>query len=444
MIATITMPLRQNGETSMIRLVAMMGVALALGTYAWAQPVLDYVNAPDDSFAWEVVKQEPMTGGMLTELKVTSQVWQGITWTHRVNVFLPDGCSDPGTALMMITGGSPGGSELVLLSSAGVMLSAPVVILGDIPNQPLFDNLREDALIAYTFMKYVETGDETWPLLFPMTKAAVRTMDAVEAWTADAWERPIERWVATGASKRGWTTWFTGVTVPERLEGIVPMVYDNLDLAAQMRLQVESFDGYSEEINDYTELGLQELLQTPEGAQLATMADPYALRDRATMPKLIINGSNDPYWPLEATNLYWDELPEPKYLLYVPNAGHGLPDIERVINAEVGFFKAATGRIPLPEPAWEFDYGSYLKLMVDPGEELPVLRVNQWTAHADTRDFRGSEWRMREALQSGEGYIARARYPLTGYTALFAEIVYEADGREFPLSTNVRIIGPRG
>jgi len=427
----------------MTKLLATIGVTLMLTPVAWAQPVLDYVNAPDDSFAWEVVKQDPMAGGTLTELKVTSQTWQGITWTHRVNLVLPDGCTNPSVALMAITGGSPGGKELVLLSSAAQMLSAPVVVLGDIPNQPLFDGLREDALIAYTFAKYMETGDETWPLLFPMTKAAVRTMDAVEAYTAEAWEQPITRWITTGASKRGWTTWFTGVVVPDRLDGIVPMVYDNLDLGAQMRHQIEAWGEYSEEINDYTERGLQDLLQTPEGARLSAMVDPYSLRERADMPKLIITGSNDAYWPLDAANLYWDDLPDPKYILYVPNAGHGLPDINRVIDAQVGFFKACTGRIPLPKLSWDFEDGGYLKLTIDPGDELPVLRVNEWTGHTPTRDFRGSEWRMSEAIEHNGTYIARALYPEDGHTALFAEIVYDADGREFPLSTNVRIIGPK-
>lgn len=420
----------------------MAGMTLMIGLGAWAQPVIDYVNTPDDSFAWEVVKQEEMAGATLTELKVTSQAWKGITWTHRVNLVVPDGCSDPSSALLMITGGSPGGRELMLLSSAAQMISAPVVVLGDIPNQPLFDDLREDALIAYTFQKYLETGEPDWPLLFPMTKAAVKTMDAVEAHTAEAWEQPIEQWITTGASKRGWTTWFTGAVVPERLAGIVPMVYDNLDLAAQMAHQVEVWGEYSEQIHDYTERGLQELLQTPAGAQLAQAVDPYALRDRVTVPKLIMTGTNDAYWPLDAANLYWDELTEPKYILYVPNAGHGLPDVTRVIDAQVGFFKACSGRIPLPAPTWRFEDVGYAKLTIDPGEGLAVKHVNEWTAHSDTRDFRGVEWEMDEAAEYEGRYIARALHPDEGYTALLGEIVYEADGREFPISTTVQIIGP--
>lgn len=425
-----------------VRMLGLIGVAITLSLSACAQPVMDYVDAPDENFAWEISGEQEMMGGTLTNLKVTSQTWRGMEWTHRVNVFTPAGCKDTSVALMMITGGSPEGQELMLLASAAQMVSAPVVVLGDIPNQPLFDNLKEDALISYTFTRYLESADEDWPLLFPMTKAAVRTMDAVEAFTMEAWDQPIERWITTGASKRGWTTWFTGAVVPERLEGIAPMVYDNLDLPAQMAHQLAAWGDYSEMIHDYTERGLQDLLMTAEGRDLSEMVDPFALRDRITIPKLTITGTNDPYWPLDAANLYFDEMPEPNYILYVPNAGHGLPDIERVINAQVGFFKACTGRVALPQPTWEFEDTGYLKLTINPGDELSVVRVTEWTAHSPTRDFRDAEWTSAEALEHRGAYIARALHPHDGYIALLGEIVYEVEGREFPLSTNVRIIGP--
>ncbi len=421
-------------------LIVAMGLVL-LATASCSHPVDDYLARPEPAFAWEVTGEEAMGSTTVTHLKVTTQTWQGIDWEHRVALMVPQGMQHPETALMLITGGAPGPEELALLSTASLMISAPVVILGDIPNQPLFDGLTEDALISYTFAKFMETGDATWPLLYPMTKAAVKTMDAVEAYTAQQWEQPISSWVTTGASKRGWTTWFTGVTVPERLKGIVPLVYDNLNLAAQMPHQVQSWGDYSAMIHDYTEKGLPDMLGSPEGRQLAAMVDPYTLRERAKLPKLIITGTNDAYWPLDAANLYWEQLPAPKYILYVPNAGHGLNDFVRVINAEVGFFLLATGRVPLPQPQWRFEDGAELSLIVQPGEN--VKRVTQFTALSDDRDFRDATWESVAATERDEDYLCQLDYPEAGWAALFAEIVYDIDGREFPVSTNVRIISAR-
>jgi hypothetical protein len=55
-----------------------------------------------------------------------------------------------------------------------------VSVLYDVPNQTLtFTNdahgpRGEDGIIAYTWKRYLETGDATWLARLPMTKAAVR------------------------------------------------------------------------------------------------------------------------------------------------------------------------------------------------------------------------------------------------------------------------------
>ena len=367
----------------------LLGVGLLVAVGAWAQPVLDYVNAPDDSYAWEFEREETIGQTTVTHLRVTSQTWRGITWTHRVQLISPEGMSYPETALMLITGGSPNAQELMLLGAATVGVSAPVVVLGDIPNQPLFDNLREDALIAYTFAQFLESGEADWPLLFPMTKAAVRAMDAIEVplRTGAAGHqlhhyRRLQARLDDVVHRRG------RPRAPERYR---PDGLRQSRPAAQMRHQVETWGTYSEMIHDYTERGLPDLLATAEGRRLGAIVDPYSLHTRITMPKLILTGTNDPYWPLDAANLYWDGLIGPKYILYVPNGGHGLGDFVRVLNAQIGFFLACTGRAPLPQPIWQFAEGRYLKLTVDPGPA--VVRVTQWRAHSDTRDFRAARWR---------------------------------------------------
>ena len=55
-----------------------------------------------------------------------------------------------------------------------------------VPNQPLVfaddpgNQRNEDAIIAYTFDKFLKTQDPTWPLLLPMAKSAVRAMDTIQ------------------------------------------------------------------------------------------------------------------------------------------------------------------------------------------------------------------------------------------------------------------------
>ncbi len=423
-------------------------VVLVIATFGasgavFAQPVFDYVNRPDDAYGWEVTGERTLSSGVtVMEMKLTSQVWQGIEWRHRVQVLTPAEMAYPETALLLITGGTAGAEELSMLGTMAGMISAPVIVLGDIPNQPLFDDLNEDALIAFTFQKALETGETDWPLLFPMTKAAVKAMDAVEEYTREEWAEPVRSFFVTGASKRGWTTWFTAVVAAERIAGIAPMVYDNLNLAAQMALHLEAWGEYSEQINDYTELGLPELLASGKGDVLAGMVDPYTYQARATMPKLIVTATNDRYWPLDAAKLYFGELPEPKYILYVPNCGHSLGDYARVIMAQAGFFAACPGRAQLPKLVWRYEQGRHLKLHVS--SDVAPVKVRQWTAAAPTRDFREAEWIMRELRARNGEYTARLAYPEAGCGAMFVEVIYEVEGRQMPLSSNVVIVGARG
>lgn len=163
----------------MVLLVTVAAIATAAAP-ARATALDDYVAVPEPSYSWGVVGKSSLPGGVTQyQLDLTSQTWQGILWQHRLYAATPSGAPQRRTVLMYITGSEPDPQERVFMGTLAKRLSAPVAILYDIPNQPLYGGLREDALVSYTFAKFLETGDATWPLLFPMVKGAARAMDAI-------------------------------------------------------------------------------------------------------------------------------------------------------------------------------------------------------------------------------------------------------------------------
>lgn len=341
----------------------------------------DHLNAfvsQTEGFAWRLLEGVPN----LATFELTSQIWQGQPWTHDVVLIVPDGAHDSSTAILYVTGGDmnePDAREAWLIAERA---QVPVALLFHMPNQPLFDR-REDDLIAHTFERYLDTGDAEWPLLYPMVRATIRCMDMLQ----EIDDLSLTRFVVTGASKRGWTTWLTAATGDTRLAGIAPMVIDNLNFPAQMEHQFESWGGYSEQIEDYTSRDLQDDLDDGRKAELVQMMDPINYVDQFNCPILIINGGNDRYWTVDALSLYWDLLPEPKRCLIVPNVGHILGDKVQMVETLSAFAHACAKGTMLPDPA--------------------TGRKRVWTARSNTLDFRDSDWQSDIEAEVGRVNVAR-------------------------------------
>src|SRR5690606_4243730 len=141
--------------------------------------------------------------------------------------------------------------------------------------------------------------DYTWPLLFPMVKSALKAMDAIQEFAKQELDHSVENFVVSGASKRGWTTWLTAATGDSRVKAIAPMVIDILNMPVNLQYQLDSYGEYSEQIQDYVNLGIVQSIETEEGRALATMIDPYSYRKELTVPKMIFIGTNDEYWTVE-------------------------------------------------------------------------------------------------------------------------------------------------
>jgi PhoPQ-activated pathogenicity-related protein len=392
-----------------------------------------YIARPEPQYHWEKSTETQQGFITVTDLKLRSQVWRDIPWDHTLRIYRPVAVKYPKTALLLITGGNPGGDEAQLASVVVSAAQAPVAILYNIPNQPLFGNKTEDTLIAYTYEEYLKSGDDTWPLLEPMTKSAVKAMDALQAFSDQEWHEKIEQFVVIGASKRGWTTYLTGASDP-RVKAIIPIVFDSLHLEEQMPHQLALWGAYSEEIQPYTRLGIQQELKTRRGRRLVRLVDPWYYRGRLKMPKLLINGANDRYWPTDATSLYWDDLPGEKSLLYVPNSGHKIEDVSRVITTAVAFFRHVAGDTKFPRLTFENSgKGDTRTLRIRSSVKPTEARL--WVAHSDSFDLRDSKWESSPMRTDGEAFVGDVSVPQKGSVAWFGELVFAGPAGPYVLST---------
>lgn len=414
-----------------------------------------YVAKPDDSHAWQVVQRASLGMSEYLEIKMTSQTWRGIPWKHQLFIILPSQV-DPSTkhAMLFISGGrwrtemdrddfrQPIPRVAALFAAVAEQQKTPVAILLQVPFQPLFDGKYEDALIAYTFEEFLKTGDSQRPLLLPMVKAAVRGMDVVQTACQDSLDIGIETFTVTGASKRGWTTWLTGAVDP-RATAIAPIVIDVVNMGPQMRHQESVWGKFSHEIDDYTSRDLPKRLETPRGRELQLIVDPFSYREHLTQSKLIIIGTNDPYWPVDALNLYWDQLLGQKHILYVPNQGHGIKDFVRLTSTLNEFHRRAGEGKCLPQLKWNYKQnGSFVDFRVSSDEPTQTLRI--WTARSETRDFRDSRWSDQIVKPVDGRYGESFALPEEGFVATFAEAVYAAVPVPFFLSTKLVVLNRSG
>jgi PhoPQ-activated pathogenicity-related protein len=418
-----------------------------------------YVAQPDASFAWKVLRELPAEGVTATLLEMTSQKWltekevERPLWTHWLTVVRPAQItSDIG--FLFITGGSlerkPPAQAPAWMVDLARDTGTVVTELRLVPNQPIVfvdDPARkprtEDDYIAYTWDKFLRTGDEKWPARLPMTKSAVRAMDAVTAFVAspEGGAAKVGRFVVAGGSKRGWTTWTTAA-VDSRVTAIVPMVIDLLNVEPSFVHHWRAYGAWSDAVNDYVEHRIMDWMGTPQFRALMKIEEPYEYRDRLTLPKFIVNASGDEFFLPDSSQFYFDDLRGEKQLRYVPNTGHSL-DKTDAIQSVHAFYASVVKGTPRPEIRWTFEPDGSIKVVT---KELPDdVRVWQATnpkARSFRHDTSGAAYTSSALKPSGPNtWIASVPPPAAGWTAFFVEMTFPSGGK-YPhkVTSGVRVV----
>ncbi len=432
--------------------------SLPLRTGSPATALDRYVAKADSSYHWDVSVTNSVPGGTVYTVDMVSQHWRTTNevdhpeWRHWLTVVVPDE-TDSSSALLFITGGAIGKGapqpSRELMQVAKVSKSV-VAELHQVPAQPLVlggdgQSRVEDDFISYTWDKFLRTGDEEWPARLPMTKAAVRAMDTITALcgSTKGGAHKVDTFVVAGGSKRGWTTWTTAAVDP-RVIGICPIVIDVLNFNKSMQHHYQAYGAFAPSVGDYTRNHIMEWVGTSEMDALCAIEDPYSYRTRMTMPKLVMNASGDQYFLPDSSQFYFDDLPGPKYLRYVPNADHSLAGSDAYLTL-LSWHDAIIHHRALPTLSWKLKEDGQLTASTGTKPSSVLL----WEAsNPNGRDFRvetvGKIWKSSPLSEVGTGtyvYTASTPKPATGWAAYFIELTFDLGGpAPLKLTTPVRIV----
>jgi PhoPQ-activated pathogenicity-related protein len=385
-------------------------------------PLDDYVWAEDPHYSWYdtglTLHGKSLKDGttwMGYVLNMTSQKWLDETittrplWWHILVVIVPEQVRWEKNATLWITGGSNNGDGVPSATDEDIFLTAELAMgcqmvvgaLFQIPNEPMMfyddpiqKSRSEDSIIAYTWDHFLRnTNDAEWLVRFPMVKASLRAMDTITAYSAQKFGYDFQHYVVTGASKRGWTTWDVGAVDPDRVAAIVPIVLDAINFVAVEHHQWRSYGGWSYALEDYYEMDIMTRLDTPEMELLQEMEDPYFYRDRLTMPKLVINAVGDEFQQPDDTWYWWNDMPEPKHFLLVPNAEHSLATgILEAVPAVGTWIEYLLEKRTIPKVHWKRDESNGAITVTWHGElGQRVQEAAMWyatTCNTERRDFR--------------------------------------------------------
>ncbi len=426
--------------------------------------VLDeYVSVCDPNYQYTIEASAtiPAFDVTSTVVQMTSGAWRGpgdgnhVNWEHYISIIEPPVITSD-VAMLVVAGGSTGtfpGNTPELLIPFSLATGTVVALVQAVPNQPLLfpgenSGRVEDEIIAYSYDEYLtgfENGapDKAWPALLPMARTAVRAMDTIQDFMTNESAAPaaINRFVVTGASKRGWTTWLSAVA-DERVAGIIPLVIDVLNMDEQIAHHYRSYGFYSSALQDYVDEDVFSRLDTPQGSSLLSIVDPLSYLERLDMPKLIANSTGDQFFLPDSWKFYFDELPGENRIYYAPNTDHGLTNSslngldEGTLNAMLAWYTAFVRNTARPA----FTSGYVDTVPVNPGESgqyrlssaTAPIRVTLWQAESSTRDFRletiGTAWQsstIAPVTLGGETtFTATYTAPESGWRAYFMTATY--------------------
>ncbi|HFE6903985.1 TPA: PhoPQ-activated protein PqaA family protein [Salmonella enterica] len=355
-------------------------------------------------------KQRP--GVMLQRFNLNSQTWspQGVVsperWQNGVDIYIPDSAREKNALVVINNGSNNNGSGTPVaptnfneeeLSRIAIATRTVVISVSNVPNQVLSYQgvttpLGEDNSVAYSWKLFI--GDthkyQDASLHIPM---AASVSQAFRLAKKELTQQNINKFIVTGASKRGWAAWLTALSDPD-VGAVVPFAMDLLNTQKSLEHMYQSYGkNWPVAFYPYYNQGIDQQVGTDKFARLMRLEDPLTylntdMGDRLKIDKYIINASGDDFYVPDNSHFYYGLLPGSKSLRVVPNSTHnGILSVAE--QSLITFVNRFPEKQKLPEITENVQSrGDGKKELVVNFSEKPVA-ILQWTArNPAARDFR--------------------------------------------------------
>ncbi|XZS54351.1 PhoPQ-activated protein PqaA family protein (plasmid) [Salmonella enterica] len=355
-------------------------------------------------------KQRP--GVMLQRFNLNSQTWspQGVVsperWQNGVDIYIPDSAREKNALVVINNGSNNNGSGTPVaptnfneeeLSRIAIATRTVVISVSNVPNQVLSYQgvttpLGEDNSVAYSWKLFI--GDthkyQDASLHIPM---AASVSQAFRLAKKELTQQNINKFIVTGASKRGWAAWLTALSAPD-VGAVVPFAMDLLNTQKSLEHMYQSYGkNWPVAFYPYYNQGIDQQVGTDKFARLMRLDYPLTylntdMGDRLKIDKYIINASGDDFYVPDNSHFYYGLLPGSKSLRVVPNSTHnGILSVAE--QSLITFVNRFQEKQKLPEITENVQSrGDGKKELVVNFSEKPVA-ILQWTArNPAARDFR--------------------------------------------------------
>ncbi|MCG8486846.1 MAG: PhoPQ-activated pathogenicity-related family protein [Chromatiales bacterium] len=405
-------------------------------------PLKSYVYQDDPVYAYRLVEERPGQDYDVYSLKMISQNWrteEEVTptlWDHWLTIIVPHQLSSTTANLTILGGGAsdlpPALEEYELFVPLATATGGIQVIFSQVLGHPLQfkeldEPLQEDALVAYSWRKSMETGDPSWSAFLPMTKASVRAMDTTQAFVAESLGLVVDDFIVNGFSKYGAIAWLTAA-IDSRVAAVAPGVFNVLRLADQFERHYNSYGFYSDTLSAYEQNGIMKNIRSPEGKLLEQLVDPISYKQALTMPHLLLSATGDEFFLPDASEAYIHDIPGETLQRIVPNTNHSVENkLEDMIQGLLAWNQMQLNGVARPVIEWQLSKTGELIVSSD---QTPLV-VKLWQAsNPNGRDFRqqtlgDQAWRetIIESADTGDYHVNVAQ-PETGWTAYLVELTY--------------------